>query len=94
MNACWNQLHPEPRISYYLFLRRKYGYSARQALELVKQTDAMIIGIQLDGLRAGSLVSATSFGRALEHVRSFVQTVKAWLEHGRWSRRRDDVVPG
>lgn len=98
MAESWKQLHSDPRMSYYLFLRRNYRYSATQALKQVKQTDAMIMGIQLDGLQAGSLVSATAFGDMLQRVRSGLRTVKAWLKYHDhqegWSRRRDDVFAG
>jgi hypothetical protein len=44
--ASWSEFHPDPRKSYYLFLRQGYACLAHQAHERVKQTDAMIMGLQ------------------------------------------------
>jgi hypothetical protein len=42
----WSDLHPDPRKSYYLFLRQGYGCPARVAHARVKQIDAMIMGLR------------------------------------------------
>lgn len=39
----WDELHGNPRISYYLFLRRGYHYSATEAHARVKQMDAFVV---------------------------------------------------
>lgn len=42
----WSDFHSDRRISYYLFLRRGYGYSATEAHASVKRIDAMVVGLQ------------------------------------------------
>ena len=44
--ANWSDFHPDPRKSYYLFLRQGYGCAAQMAHARVKQIDAMIMGLQ------------------------------------------------
>ena len=41
--ATWSDFHPNPRKSYYLFLRQGYGCPAHVAHARVKQFDAMIM---------------------------------------------------
>jgi hypothetical protein len=43
--SAWNELHPNPRISYYLLLRANYDLSAQEAHGKVKRMDAMVIGL-------------------------------------------------
>ena len=81
MASTWNEFHRNPRTSYYLFLRRDYHCSAKQALEKVKQTDAMIVGIQREGLEAPPLLSATSFMNLVGRVRSAMQSLKRFPAH-------------
>ena len=42
----WSDFHPDPRKSYYLFLRQGYGCPAHVAHARVKQVDAMIMYLQ------------------------------------------------
>lgn len=44
----WRDFHRDPRISYYLSLRRDYGCSASQAYEKLQRMDSVIIGLQID----------------------------------------------
>ena len=39
----WDELHSDPRISYYLFLRRGYGCAASEAHTRLKQMDAYVL---------------------------------------------------
>jgi acyl-coenzyme A synthetase/AMP-(fatty) acid ligase len=42
----WSELHPDPRKSYYLFLRRGYRFSAAVAHSKVKRIDCMVVALQ------------------------------------------------
>jgi hypothetical protein len=42
----WQDFHSDPRMSYYLFLRRGYFHSAAQAHAKLKRIDAMVVGLQ------------------------------------------------
>ena len=55
----WSEFHSDPRISYYLSLRRDYLCSASQAHDKVKRFDRLVVGIRLDRYSAlQRLVSA------------------------------------
>lgn len=41
----WQDFHSDPRISYYLFLRRTCLYSAADAHRQLKRIDAMVVGL-------------------------------------------------
>jgi hypothetical protein len=42
----WQEFHSDPRISYYLSLRRGYFHTAAQAHAKLKRIDAMVVGLQ------------------------------------------------
>jgi hypothetical protein len=44
--ATWHEFHDNPRISYYLFLRRVRRLSALEAHATLKRADAMVVGLQ------------------------------------------------
>jgi hypothetical protein len=45
----WSDFHRNPRVSYYLSLRREYTHSATEALHAVSRIDAMVVGLQQPG---------------------------------------------
>ena len=45
----WSDFHRNPRISYYLSLRRDYTRSATEAFRAVNRIDAMVVGLQQRG---------------------------------------------
>jgi len=42
----WNEFHANPRISYYLALRRGYVYSATEALAKLRSVDVMVVRLE------------------------------------------------
>jgi hypothetical protein len=67
--ASWRQFHPDPRKSYYLFLRQGYGCPAHVAHARVKQVDAMIIGLQDSPREAMWLASVMNLLGAVRQAR-------------------------
>ena len=45
----WSDFHRNPRVSYYLSLRREYTRSATEAFRAVNRIDAMVVGLQQPG---------------------------------------------
>ena len=45
----WSDFHRNPRVSYYLSLRREYTRSATEAFRAVHRMDAMVVGLQQPG---------------------------------------------
>lgn len=93
--STWNELHDNPRISYYLFLRHEQGLSARDAHARVKRTDAMVAGLQGDRRRSPNRLSlkfVELFCYAERMLgRAHAQTVG--LRHGNWGKRWSDTRP-
>jgi hypothetical protein len=98
--SAWNELHHDPRISYYLFLRKNHGLSAREAHARVKRTDAMVVGLQGDRRRTGeSLLLSVSPAWCL--LLKFVGRSTAYAERAlkpssrpaSWGKRWSDMRP-
>jgi hypothetical protein len=98
--SAWNELHTDPRISYYLFLRRERRLSAREAHAKIKRTDAMVVGLQGQRRRA-----AESFRLSLSPTWCFLRNLfsrsGAQAESGlrpssrpvNWGKRWSDMWP-
>ena len=97
--SAWNELHTDPRTSYYLFLRRERRLPAREAHAKVKRTDAMVVGLQGERRKAGGRF-ATSISRAWCYLSKFGRSA-AQAERGlrpssrpvNWGKRWSDMRP-
>jgi hypothetical protein len=98
--SAWNELHTDPRFSYYLFLRRERRLSAREALAKVKRTDAMVVGLQGERRKAGAIFQL-SMSPAWAVLRRFFCRSAAQAESGlrpsskpvNWGKRWSDMRP-
>jgi hypothetical protein len=98
--SAWNELHHDPRISYYLSLRKNHGVPAREAHARVKRTDAMVVGLQGDRRRTGeSLLLSVSpawclllkfFGRSTAYAE---RALKPSSRPASWGKRWSDMRP-
>jgi len=96
--AAWNQLHSDPRISYYRFLR-EHGLSAKQAHANVKRIDAMVVGLRGDRRRSRvayhfSLTSLWKWLRAKFVRHAAGQDIRIFRPSRRpanWGRRWSDI---
>ena len=93
--SAWNQLHDNPRISYYLFLRREQGLSARDAHARVKRTDAMVAGLEGDRRRTPTALSTTLLQLSCfaRRVLGPAQTQALAAHQTHWGKRWGDTRP-
>ena len=89
----WNGLHPDPRVSYYLFLRREQGLPARAAHARVKRTDAMVVGLHGERRKLTSSWLTCAWMWLRDHVLPHASTQPNARMFGRpaWGRRLSDM---
>jgi hypothetical protein len=91
----WNQLHDDPRISYYRFLRQGYQRPAREAFAKVRRTDAMVVGLQGERRRRTNKAAARLWCRIREFLKGQpeAQHLTARPQSLVWGRRWGDMGP-
>ena len=91
----WNELHDDPRISYYLYLRKGYERPARDSYAKVKRTDAMVVGLQGERRRRTNKAAARLWCHMREFLRgrSETQHPAARPQPLGWGRRWGDMGP-